>query len=452
MALPPKFKGQRLLFFSNDATEVSIAEPLHTIEIYLDYVCPFSAKIFNTFVNSVAPKIRADPKLATKVQVIFRQQIQPWHPSSTLVHEAALAVLKLNPSKFWEFSSALFNDQKAYFDVNVVNEPRNATYKRLAKLGADSVGVSADELYKLLAIPEKAAADGSLNVGNEVTNDLKVVIKMARLVGVHVSPTVIFDGVVNNDISSGWTADQWLEWLALRFRARATPCHTPSRISGGLELTQQHLVRRASSSPKQGPNQPRPQFEIPPRSIIYHIGTPRIMFLGALKLTTVFVFGFFTVVVIPSYISADQPLWQTAGLTAASTIPFLAVWYLTSPMAVWIHLRIPNQFRRSKHHAERYLASLPADAELAITTMGALGKPRVSHVRVSDLRPARRRLGLVNYMRDVAAENARRRWWMFRAVGGFRIEDAVTTGKGPRYKEWEGVARQIRGKALGEGQ
>lgn len=163
--------------------------------------------------TSVAPKIRADPKLANKVQVMFRQQVQPWHPSSTLVHEAALGVNRLAPSKFWAFSEALFNDQKSYFDVNVVNETRNSTYKRLAKLGADSAGVSEDELYKLLAIAEKASDDGSLNIGNGVTNDLKVAIKMARLVGVHVSPTVIFDGVVNNDISSGWSADQWLEWL-----------------------------------------------------------------------------------------------------------------------------------------------------------------------------------------------------------------------------------------------
>lgn len=218
MALPPKFKGHRLLFFSDDPsvpapTEASASEPLHTVEVFLDYVCPFSAKLFKTFVTSVAPKIRADPKLANKVQVIFRQQIQPWHPSSTLVHEAALAVLKLRPDQFWQFSEALFDDQKSYFDVNVVNETRNATYRRLAKLGAQSAGVQEEEMYKLLAIPEKAGEDGSLNSGNGVTNDLKVAIKMARLVGVHVSPTVIFDGVVNNDISSGWTVDQWLEWL-----------------------------------------------------------------------------------------------------------------------------------------------------------------------------------------------------------------------------------------------
>lgn len=170
-------------------------------------------ELFKTFVTSVAPKIRSDPKLANKLQVIFRQQVQPWHPSSTLVHEAALAVMKLDPSKFWTFSEALFNDQKAYFDVSVVNETRNATYKRLAKLAADSAGLSADEVYKLLEISDKPSEDGSLNSGNGVTNDLKIPIKMARLVGIHVSPTVIFDGVVNNDISSGWTAEQWLEWL-----------------------------------------------------------------------------------------------------------------------------------------------------------------------------------------------------------------------------------------------
>lgn len=66
MALPPKFKGHRLLFFSDDAsapapTESAATEPLHTIELYLDYVCPFSAKLFKTFVTSVAPSKLRQP-------------------------------------------------------------------------------------------------------------------------------------------------------------------------------------------------------------------------------------------------------------------------------------------------------------------------------------------------------------------------------------------------------
>ncbi|TVY92254.1 hypothetical protein LAWI1_G003103 [Lachnellula willkommii] len=160
MALAPKFAGQRFT-----ATN---APALHTLELYLDYVCPFSAKMFNTVYSSVVPLIKQ--KYPSKVQILFRQQIQPWHPSSTLVHEAAVAVLKLEPGKFWEFS-------------------------------------------KLLWIDDKPASDGSLNIGNAVTNDLKVLVKMNRLVGVHVTPTVIFDGVVENSISSSFTGQQWEEWL-----------------------------------------------------------------------------------------------------------------------------------------------------------------------------------------------------------------------------------------------
>ena len=134
------------------------------------------------------------------------------HPSSTLTHEAGVAVLKVDSTKFWSFSSALFANQKSFFDVNVVNESRNETYKRLAKIGS-SVGVDESKILEMLVVSDKPAVDGGLNIGNGVTNDLKVLIKMARLVSVHVSPTVIVDGVVDNSISSGWTKEQWMEFL-----------------------------------------------------------------------------------------------------------------------------------------------------------------------------------------------------------------------------------------------
>ena len=50
MALPPKFSGQLLASASN-------SEAKHTIELYLDFVCPFSARIFTTFYESVVPVI-----------------------------------------------------------------------------------------------------------------------------------------------------------------------------------------------------------------------------------------------------------------------------------------------------------------------------------------------------------------------------------------------------------
>jgi hypothetical protein len=168
MAIPPKFVGQKL---STAATQ----QQQHTLELYLDYVCPFSAKLFNTFYASVRPMIAQ--KYAPKLQVIFRQQIQPWHPSSTLVHEAAAAVLRIAPEKFWQFSADLFRYQEEFFDVNVVNETRNRTYERLAKI-AGGVGVNERKVLELLTVKEEAEI-GQLNVGNEVTNDIKLMVRVS---------------------------------------------------------------------------------------------------------------------------------------------------------------------------------------------------------------------------------------------------------------------------------
>lgn len=213
MAVAPKFAGQKLhLGTAASSSAAAVSPAVHTLEFYLDYVCPFSAKQFLTLYNIVVPLIKEKPEWASKVEIIFRHQVQPWHPSSTLVHEAGVAVQRVSPEKFWEFSEALFKDQKAYFDVNVVNETRNQTYKRLAKL-AGSVGVDESKVYSLLEISDKPGEEGSLNTGNAVTNDLKLLIKAARLVGIHVSPTVLFDGLIAGDISSGWTKEQWEEWL-----------------------------------------------------------------------------------------------------------------------------------------------------------------------------------------------------------------------------------------------
>lgn len=125
---------------------------------------------------------------------------------------------------------ALFDKQAEYFDVNVVNETRNNTYSRLSKL-AGSVGIDEKKIYSLLEISDKPGPDGSLNSGNKVTNDIKLLTKANRLTGVHVTPTVLFNvrealvsfsskhvltfwqGVVENGISSSFSKDDWQQWL-----------------------------------------------------------------------------------------------------------------------------------------------------------------------------------------------------------------------------------------------
>ena len=44
MAVPPKFIGHRLVLANPASPSASSVDaPLHTLELYLDYVCPFSA-------------------------------------------------------------------------------------------------------------------------------------------------------------------------------------------------------------------------------------------------------------------------------------------------------------------------------------------------------------------------------------------------------------------------
>ncbi|KAK0258998.1 hypothetical protein LTR12_002329 [Friedmanniomyces endolithicus] len=203
MALNPRFAGQKLAAHVSPYT-------MHTLEFYWDYVCPYSKKMFDTVYDGVFPIVKQ--KYADKVQFIFRQQIQPWHPSSTLVHEAGAAVLQTDPDKFWEFSKALFGKSAEYYDVKVVNETRNATYERLSKL-AESVGIDGKKIYSLLKISDQPDKDGGLNTGNSVTNDVKLMVKANRLTGVHVTPTVLFNGVVEGGISSSFTKEEWEQWL-----------------------------------------------------------------------------------------------------------------------------------------------------------------------------------------------------------------------------------------------
>lgn len=57
------------------------------------------------------------------------------------------------------------------------------------------------------------AKRGRWDVDADAEADLFVPMQQARLVGIHVSPTVLFDGLVENNISSSFTVEQWDEWL-----------------------------------------------------------------------------------------------------------------------------------------------------------------------------------------------------------------------------------------------
>lgn len=53
--------------------------------------------------------------------------------------------------------------------------------------------------------------------------------------------------------------------------------------------------------------------DVAERLLIYHAGTGRITFLAMVKVTTLFLGAFFTFIVVPGYVKAEKPEWETAG-------------------------------------------------------------------------------------------------------------------------------------------
>jgi len=183
----------------------------HTLDIFLDYVCPFSAKLSLAIDRVLKPYFAPGGKYDGKVKAIIRLQVQPWHASSIFTHEAALAVARVSPEHFWPFSLALFKNQGDYFDIPTSTLTPIQIREKLAQLAAEVIPANkVDDFKELLKLK------GSPNGGIAVLDDLKYTIKFSRQNGIHVSPTVLWDGLIANEISSSWGEKEWTEFLAAK--------------------------------------------------------------------------------------------------------------------------------------------------------------------------------------------------------------------------------------------
>lgn len=126
----------------------------------------------------------------------------------------------------------------------------------------------------------------------------------------------------------------------------------------------------------------------------------------------------------------------------SGTIPMAFVAYTTSPFATYIHLRLPRYARQSREMLFRYAKSLSKTAELDITTMNFIGRPRVTRLKIGDIHPVKRRFGVTNYARDTTQINKQRKWWMGRAKGEFGIHS--NTNSIMKGQVWREIERAIR--------
>ena len=83
-SLPPTTQG----FALNSAAPI-------VIDLHIDLLCPFSAKLFTTLYDNDIFKTYDG-----KVQFVMQNTPQPWHPQGMYVHEVTLAIKVHQPDVF----------------------------------------------------------------------------------------------------------------------------------------------------------------------------------------------------------------------------------------------------------------------------------------------------------------------------------------------------------------
>jgi len=150
-----------------------------------------------------------DWKAPNSIQFLHYQYPQPWHAPGAYAAEVSLAVELVDPSKYLATCQHFFEQQQDLcFDCVSYGMTRADMYAKLAAAAADATGVDAAAVY------EKVQFLGtSPNAGNAVGQLVKWYAKHGRKNGIHVTPTVLVNGIEEPSISSGWSLDAWSEYL-----------------------------------------------------------------------------------------------------------------------------------------------------------------------------------------------------------------------------------------------
>lgn len=203
----------------------------------------------------------------------------------------------------------------------------------------------------------------------------------------------------------------------------------------------------------------------PERLLIYHAGTGKTVFVGCLKLTTIFLFSFSCLFVAPSlYYAPDTPNWTPAlgqscsfstregsvGLTmvvaiAGGAVPMVFVAYTTTPFVSYVHLRLPIFARRSREQLFRWARNIPSNTEIDLTTIRSFGRPRVSRMQISELQTTSARLGVANLARRprISETETLRPWWRVKPQGLFYVRNDTTRSRKPSL--WQKVLEVVKG-------
>lgn len=165
------------------------------IEVFLEPTCPFSVKAFNKLDTLLAQAGEA------KVTIKIRLHSQPWHMFSPVIVRCILAAATLPNGR--EQANAVMkavgtHREEFEFENHATGPNLDATPNDIIRRIEQYSGVPLAEAF----------ADA------ELEHAVKWHTKYARQNGIHVSPTFMIDGLIQNGMSSGDPVSEWIKQLA----------------------------------------------------------------------------------------------------------------------------------------------------------------------------------------------------------------------------------------------
>ena len=177
-----------------------------TLSFWIDYACPFSARLFKRMYEDVMPHYAG-----LNIRFEFYHQVQPWHVASGIMHETSLAVAEVcGEEAFWQFSKELFEKRESFTDIYTFDATRHELTEDI--LNQCLLGQSEEDFEKVRKYARLNKETEDKNGGTLVTQQVKFHIKLGRQLGIHVSPTCCLNGLVC-DTSSSWTLEDWKAFL-----------------------------------------------------------------------------------------------------------------------------------------------------------------------------------------------------------------------------------------------
>ena len=177
-----------------------------TLSFWIDYACPFSARLFKRMYEDVMPHYAG-----LNIRFEFYHQVQPWHVASGIMHETSLAVAEVcGEEAFWQFSKELFEKRESFTDIYTFDATRHELTEDI--LNQCLLGQSEEDFEKVRKYARLNKETEDKNGGTLVTQQMKFHIKLGRQLGIHVSPTCCLNGLVC-DTSSSWTLEDWKAFL-----------------------------------------------------------------------------------------------------------------------------------------------------------------------------------------------------------------------------------------------